>query len=227
MALQSAVARESSPALLLPVRRLPPDGLLATARLLGGADALFELVQRLLGTSASRGREARVHLEALAQPDMPTEDWAEALLRYRQVAEDLRASLAATHDMGQSLLEAGLEDEFGFAEALGLLEDIARHLPPVPPDSEAARQGLEALGQMAAAIALAQRRIAAGHRRLKARLALPPEEGADPEPEPLEGTDLRKEAVRLQALHVRQQLRGHAIGLHALVPHCLRELAAG
>ncbi|MDJ0387162.1 hypothetical protein QMO56_03460 [Roseomonas sp. E05] len=223
MALDSFAAAGPLSAASLSARPVPPGGLLAAGRLLGGADALFELVQRLLSTIAGRVCGAQTHLEALARAGTPAEDWAEALLRYRQVADDIRASLVAVREIGQALLEAGLEDGFGLADSLDLLERIAVYLPPVPPDVEAAQDGLAALGEMTAAIAAAQMRFTAGHSRVAARLALSLDEPAL-EPAPLEGTDLQKEAVRLQALQVRQQLAGHALGLGALVPRCLRDL---
>ncbi|MXP61932.1 hypothetical protein E0493_01030 [Roseomonas sp. M0104] len=238
MAFGSAATGGLSPALplsTLPLSTLPPStlpatppGLLATDRLLDSATALFDLVQRLLGTVVGRVCGARIHMEALARPGTAPEAWAEALLRYRQVAADIQASLVATHDIGLSLLEAGLEDGFGLADSLSMLEQIATQMPPVPADADTAQGSLEALGEMVASIAVAQARFAAGQRRVEARMTLWADEGAEIEPGPLllGGTDLQKEAVRLQALQVRQQLAGHSIGLGALMPRCLQELGA-
>jgi len=224
MALDSAVAAGPSPAVPFTVRPMPPAGLLVSDRLLGGASALFALVQRLLDTTAGRLCGAQAYLEVLAQPGTPAADWADILLRYRQLAADIRASLIATHDIGQSLLEAGLEDEFGLANSLALLERIAAQMPSVPPDRSAAQEGMVALSEMVAGLTTAQARFSAGHGRLEARLPLPMDEAAESEPALLEGTDLQKEALRLQALQVRQQLAGHAIGLLAVMPRCLLEL---
>ncbi|HWX51375.1 MAG TPA: hypothetical protein VNZ61_25285 [Roseomonas sp.] len=226
MALESASAHPLAGAASFIVGPSPLPGLLTLGRQLGGANALLDLVQRILDRVEGGVAEAQGLFEELSRPGSSRKAWAEALLRYQRTAQTIRGWLAAVQGIGLSLSDEGLEEELGLAASLDLLSRILPLLPPVPADAEAAADGLEPLAAMAAAVMAARASFSAGQRLLEARFILGL--GAWPEqaglPAALADTDLEKEAVRLQALQVRQQLAGHAIGLAAVMPRCLLEL---
>lgn len=204
------------------------DGILATGRQLSSAKALLDLLRQVLEDVDTLANEASPALVALAGP-LAEEGWSAAQARYQENFRDILSLLAASRHVGQVLLSSAEEGRPGVFRSLELLERIAMRLPRPPDSPEAARALLPQFGAFTLAVAEARDSFAADRGAVEAQLSLNLEQLDDQQASlgALEDTDLLKEAARLQALQIRQQLAGHAIGLGALVPRCLLDLRGG
>lgn len=222
---QSAAAAGADPFVpdQLSLERL--DGILSAGQQLSGAKALLDIVQQVLEDVSVMADEASRILTLLGEPGLPESSWAAAELRYRHAVHEVVGLLAASRNVGRMLLQG--EDSQGMlAVALQRMERIAQQLPRLPSDHQGARQAAAQFGTVQRSLAEARASFSEAHRSIAAQLAMTLERMDDESAllGAMADTDLLKEAARLQALQIRQQLAGHSIGLGALVPRCLQEL---
>lgn len=205
------------------------DGTLTAGRQLSSTRALLDLLRQLLGDIDMLAVEASRVLSLAARPALPEEDWTAAAARYQQNFNEILSLLAAARHVGQVLMSSAEEGNPGILRSLELLRRITSRLPRPPADPAVARAMLPQFSAFTLAVAEARESFAADRGAIEARLSLNLEQLDDQQGSlgALEDTDLLKEAARLQALQIRQQLAGHAIGLGALVPRCLLDLRGG
>ncbi len=218
-----AAAREMGGAGLAATARL--DGILSFGRQLSSAKALLDIVRQVLDDISVMVDEASRILGVLSEPGLPASSWDAATLRYQHAVHEVVGLLAASRNVGQMLLQG--EDGQGLvATGLQRMERIAALLPRVPADHHAAHQAAENFAPVQRSLEEARSRLEEAHRSVEAQLAMALERMDDESAAlgAMEDTDVLKEAARLQALQIRQQLAGHAIGLGALVPRCLQDL---
>lgn len=205
------------------------DSILLTGRQLSSAKALLDLLGQVLADTDMLAMEAGRLLERLAGAAAADEGQHAAMARYQRNFDEILSLLAACRHIGQALT-GGVEDGApGMLRSLELLERTAGRLPGPPASPAAALAMLPHLGAFTLAVAEARDSLAADRGAVEARLSLSLEQLDEHQPSlgALEDTDLLKEAARLQALQIRQQLDGQAIGLGALVPRCLLDLRGG
>lgn len=205
------------------------DSILATGRQLSSAKAMLDLLRQVLEDIDTLAAEAGRLLARMAEPGLPEGAWSLALARYRKGFQEILSLLAASRHVSQLLVTGTEEAHPGLLRPLELLERIASRLPRPPSDAAAARALLARFGTLTLAVAEARESFAADRGAIEAQLSLTLEQIDDQQASlgAFEDTDLLKEAARLQALQIRQQLAGHAIGLGALVPRCLLDLRGG
>jgi flagellin len=201
------------------------DGILSQGRQLSSAKALLDVVRQVLEDVALMADEAARILGVLAEPGLPPASWEAATLRYQHAVHEVVGLLAASRNVGHMLLQG--EDSQGVvAVALQRMERIAGLLPRAPADRHAAQQAAEGFAPVTRSLEEARSRLEEAHRSVEAQLAMALERMDDESAAlgAMEDTDVLKEAARLQALQIRQQLAGQSIGLGALVPRCLQDL---
>ncbi|EFH10396.1 hypothetical protein HMPREF0731_3375 [Pseudoroseomonas cervicalis ATCC 49957] len=205
------------------------DQLLNVGRQLSSAKALLDVIGQVMDDVALLTDEAGRVLGLLCEPGLPESSWDAALLRYRHAFHEILALLAASRNVGAILLQGQGDPESGLARSLQRMDGIAGLLPRAPAERREAMQTLPHFEKVRMAVDEARDSFTLERRQVEAQLAMNLER-LDHENEAmgaLEDTDLTKEASRLQALQIRQQLAGHAIGLGALVPRCLQDLRGG
>lgn len=202
------------------------DQLLSAGRQLSSAKALLDVIGQVMDDVALLTDEAGRVLNLLCETSLPESSWEPAVLRYRHAFHEILALLAASRNVGAMLLQGQPDPESGLALSLQRMDGIAGLLPRAPADRREAMQNLPQFERVHMAVDEARDSFTLERRQVEAQLAMNLER-LDHENEAmgaLEDTDLTKEASRLQALQIRQQLAGHAIGLGALVPRCLQDL---
>lgn len=223
---------DSAPLLPTPSPGLRPtemdelDSILAAGRQLSSAKAMLDLLRQVLEDIDMLASEAGRILVLIADPALPGDEGRAALARYQRNFQEILSLLAASRHVSQLLMSNAEDGNPGMLRSLDLLERIASRLPRPPADSAAARAMLPDLSAFTLAVLEARDSFAADRGAIEAQLSLNLEQLDDQQATlgALEDTDLLKEAARLQALQIRQQLAGHAIGLGALVPRCLLDL---
>ncbi|MCQ4160775.1 hypothetical protein NON00_12640 [Roseomonas sp. GC11] len=206
-----------------PTERL--DLILTTGRQLSSAKALLDVIRQVMEDVAGLSEEAARILTLMSEPGLPESSWSSALLRYQHAFHEIMALLAASRNVGGVLLQ-GAGAESNLAQSLQRMNRIAGLMPRAPQDRHEAMQAGRRFDVVRMAVEEARDSFTVERHAVEAQLAINLEQldeengtlGA------LEDTDLLKEAARLQALQIRQQLAGHAIGLGALVPRCLQDL---
>ncbi len=202
------------------------DQLLSTGRQLSSAKALLDVIGQVMDDVALLTDEAGRVLNLLCETSLPETSWEPAVLRYRHAFHEVLALLAASRNVGAMLLQGQPDPESGLALSLRRMDGIAGLLPRAPADRREAMLAQPLFERVRMAVDEARDSFLLERRQVEAQLAMNLER-LDHENEAmgaLEDTDLTKEASRLQALQIRQQLAGHAIGLGALVPRCLQDL---
>lgn len=216
---------------------LQQDGLaeiLGAGRQLNGTKALLEAMQDTLAVLTDMVREIGQILGSLAQPELAEAERRPILARHDLQRRQALGLLTALWHQDRSLAHVAGQEAPGILHPLAMLHGAPAQLmmldPAQPAAAAAALQPGSAFAQLLQSLAEARdsvdsdcRYIAAQILQNEERLGLWEEEtglGA------FADADLSKEATRLRALEVRQQLAGQSLGMQQYAPRCLMDLFA-
>jgi hypothetical protein len=201
---------------------------------LNGAKAMLEAMQDTLAVLTELLQDTAGVLAELGTIEAGEARQLAQLRRHDALRRQALGLLTALWHQDRGLAHATGQEAPG-ASSLPMLNGLPAQLmaidPARPGVAEAALRPGGRFAQVLQAVADAQDSVDSDCRYITAQLAFNQEKIGLWEDDAgigaFEDTDLSKEAARLRALEVRQQLAGYTLGLREHAPRCLTELLAG